>query len=218
MRKSNLFLFLFLLLFLSCSQVTYHKLSIAVPNQPALDLSPYDQVAIADFLVTKSPEDLDANQQITDYFQSEFKMQLPAEVTHVSVSSLDEETFGSPDFWKALMQEEQNAIILTGRVGYQAETRKAFSSTDKRKLETPFPERTRIYQKGFFTLDMDVYLIEGRSGEILYQKTFKETQSLNNLNQRPSFALYELLNSVKVKLFRQITGGIQVQERYLLSR
>jgi len=218
MKKNSIALLLILFFFASCSQTTFQKLQIELPIQPAIDISQYDRITMTDFLITKNPKNLDMSNKIVEYFQSEMRIRFPVEITHIAVSSLEEETFESPDFWKDLIQDKEGALILTGRAAYQADTRIAFVSTDKKQLETPFPSESRTYQKGFFTLDMDVYLIEAQSGEILFQNRFKETRSSKNIKQKASFTLYELLNSIKIKLFRQLAGGRQYQERYLLTR
>ncbi|MCK4429779.1 MAG: hypothetical protein KAW19_00605, partial [Candidatus Aminicenantes bacterium] len=66
-------------------------------------------------------------------------------------------------------------------------------------------------------LNIDIYIIEAQSGKTLYKRNFKETKSYKNPNQTAFFAFFDLMQSVKDKLLRNLFGESRIQERYIIK-
>jgi hypothetical protein len=113
--------------------------------------------------------------------------------------------------------DKRGTILFTGSLEYTEEIRKAIKSAKKRRFEQPFPEESRIEERRFYSLTLHLYLIDTQSGEALYERTFNESKAYKNPNQTAYFAFFDMMLSVRDKLFRQILGEEQTQERYLIK-
>ena len=130
----------------------------------------------------------------------------------------NEELFQNKDFWKGQALEEEASAFLTGSIEYTAETRKALLGKNKKQFDNPFPRQNRLETRKFYSLKMNVYFINAKTGEVIYDSNFKETQAYDNPNQTAEFAFFDQVHKVKEKLFRQMFGGERIQQRYLISK
>lgn len=217
MKKNRLFLIVLLLALYSCSSSEYWKLKIELPGKAAFNLDPFKEILITNFLVKKEAKDFSLNKELKDYFAFEFKQNIKKKVSLKEVSLDKEELFENEEFWKNLSQGATDTLLFAGSVQYMEETRKALLKKEKKRFEDPFPEQTRLAQRKFYTLEADLYFIDAHSGKTLYKRTYKETQSYKNPNQTAYFAFFDLLQTLKDKLLRNLLGTEQVQERYLIS-
>jgi hypothetical protein len=202
----------------ACTPSDYWKLRLEIPGAAGLSLDPYDELIVTDFLVREKNGKFDISKEIGDYFSYEFGLNLDKTVTKKPAGIESDETFQDSEFWKSLYPEINNFALLTGAVEYEEETRKALIRQEKRRFEDPFPQEQSLATRTFYTLTMDVYIIEGSTGKILYQNNYKETRSYKNPNQTAYFAFFDLIQDVRDKIFSTVLGSERVQQRYLISR
>lgn len=220
MRK-NKFLFLavtILSVFSACNSQSYLKARIEIPAFSPLNLSQYEEIFITDFLVEKAPRDFDWNKELKDYFASELGRKIKGKISAKNIAPENPEAFKKPEFWINLASSSSAGLFLTGKGSYTQETRKAILEREARRLEDAFSSEKTLAERTVFTFELSLYLIRGETGEVLYERTYKETKAYENPKQRPEFAFFELLQRVKTKFFRQILGEERMQERYLLLK
>jgi len=216
-KRNKLFLLLGLLFFLSCNTGEHLKLRIEIPRKAPIQLDGFDELVVTNFLVKEEAEDFDMNKELSDFFSAELGQKLEQKISSKVLSFENEEVFHNKEFWQALFSDLKGAVLFTGSLEYTQETRKAIKSIEKRQFETPFPEESRIDARKFYSLNLRIYLIDAQTGEALYERDFKESKSYKNPNQTAHFAFVDLIQAVKDKLFRQLLGEEQVQERYLIK-
>jgi hypothetical protein len=216
-RRNNLILFLGLLFFLSCGTGEHLRLRIEMPQQTPLNLENFEEIAITNFLIKEEAKDFNLNKELTDYFTTELDQKIKKKTSSVEVLLETEDVFQDKNFWQELFPGKKGSILCTGSLEYTEEIRKAIKSADKRRFEEPFPEESRIEERRFYTLALHLYLIDAQTGEALYERTFKESKAYKNPNQTAYFAFYDMILNVRDKLFRQILGEEQIQERYLIK-
>jgi hypothetical protein len=217
MRKISLILIVVSLTLFSCSSGEHWKLRLEIPGQTKIDLADYERIVITDFLIKEKTKAFNINKEIRDYlsFELEKKADIKVALKKIVVSNITE--FDKPDFWKKIASDMNKNLYLTGRIEYTEEIRKALIHKDKRRFEDPFPQEARLMQRRFYTLTLDLYLINAESGKIVYKRTFKESKAYKNPNQTAYFAFFELIQGARDKLFLDIQGGQQIQERYLIK-
>jgi hypothetical protein len=189
-----------------------------MPRPVSFELDRFEEMIVTDFLVKKERTDFDLNKETAEYFTYEFGKNITIPVSKAEFVPTDEETFAQADFWIDLPTENEHAIFFTGTIEYRAEVRKALVDREKRQFEDPFPDRTSLEERKFFTLFFNLYLIDSTTGETLYQKDFKETRNYQNPNQTAYFAYFDLIQSVKDKLFQAFLAEELLQERYLIAK
>jgi len=217
-RNSNSFILLFGLLFLlSCGTGEHVRLRIEMPRKAPINLEDFEEISITNFLVKEEVKDFDLNKELTKYFTTELEQKTQKKITSTEVALQSEDVFQDKTFWQKISPEKKGALLFTGSMEYTEEVRKSIKSAKKRRFAEPFPEESRIEERRFYSLSLHLYLIDTQSGEVLYKRTFKESKSYKNPNQTAYFAFYDMMLIVRDKLFRQILGEEQIQERYLIK-
>lgn len=217
--KKNKFVLLAALFFLfSCSSTYHWKLKIEVPGKTAVDLDRFKEIVITNFLIEKETEDINLSQEILDYFNFELEQNFNGKITSKNISFTNDEVFTNKNFWKDILEDSKNVLFLTGSAFYTEEIRKAILEEKRRgRFEEPFTSGKKLAERKFYTLNFNLYIIDAKSGETLYKRSFKETKSYKNPNQTAYFAFFDLIQNVKAKLFRTILGGKKIEERYLIT-
>lgn len=216
MKKNEIFLLLFLLILYSCATTEYWKLKMEIPGKSTADLDSYKNVILTNFLELEETKGFDINDEILDYFSYEIEQTFKNNVSTKTVS-LEEDVFENENFWKNLSEDSEKTVYITGTVKYTEETRKALLKREKRQFQDPFPSQTKLAKRSFYTLLLDLYLIEAGTGKTLYSRKFKETKSYKNPNQTAYFAFFDLIQAIKDKLIDDVLGKEKIEERYLIK-
>ncbi|MFA9452549.1 MAG: hypothetical protein ACERK6_01430 [Candidatus Aminicenantaceae bacterium] len=219
MQRSNRWrwpLGLLVLLTASCSSMDYFRLQLRIPRRADVRLADFDGIVVGDFLLKSEVEDFDINRELRDYLSTELSVELETQVDLLTAPLSDESVFEDRDFWKSLDLGKKRAVIFSGTVEYSDETRKALIHKKGREQETPFPDRDYLKTQKFYSLNIQIHIIDSESGINLYHQEFKEQRSYSNPNQTAYFAFFDLAYQIKEKLFREIMGGNKIQDRYLI--
>lgn len=215
--KRNSLLLSAIILLVSCRAGDQVRLRIEMPRKPPVGLENYKEIIVTNFLVKEEAQDFDINKELEDYFVTELGQNLDKKISTLKTTIDSIDIFDDQDFWKGMFPDKREAFFFTGSAEYTQEIRKSIKSASKRRFETPFPEESRIEERSFYSLSLQLLLIDSESGEALYKRTFKESKSYQNPNQTAPFAFHDLMMTAKVKLFREILGEKQIQERYLIK-
>ncbi|MGD2246568.1 MAG: hypothetical protein PVI11_08485 [Candidatus Aminicenantes bacterium] len=217
MKRNSIWIIPLLLLAASCATLDYTRVTVEVPIKTVLDLEKLEEVIITDFFIKKEAEDFDMNQELVNFFTTEIKQTFKGAVRSQKTSFENEQLFRDSTFWKNLQPDSQGAVFFTGIVEYNKEVRKAILETKKKGTEDPFSRDEAIEERRFYTLNLDLYIIDTQTGETIYSRTFKESQGYKNPKQTGPFAFYELTERVKQKFLTDIFGGSRRQQRYLIK-
>ncbi len=216
MKKIKIVLVLTILFSFSCASNEYWKLRIDVPRKIAFDLDQYNEVVITNFLIKEETKDFSLNQELVDYFSFAIGQNFKGKVS-IKEITFEEEPFKNEAFWKNLLPDRKKAILFTGGAQYTEEIRKAILQKQKDRFEDPFVSKKRsLAERRFYTLNLDLYIFDAKTGKALYKRNFKESKGFENPKQTAPFAFFELIQRVKAKFFRNILGVASIQERYLI--
>jgi hypothetical protein len=200
----------------SCTSTDYFRLRLRIPRRADVRLADFDGVVVSDFLMKSEIEGFDLNREILDYLSTELAVELETQVDLHSAPIADESVFEDQAFWQNLELGKKKAVIFSGTAEFSEETRKALVRKGRREHETPFPEQEKMKTRRFYSLNMQIHIMDSESGIRLYNQEFKETRAYSNPNQTAYFAFFDLAFQVKEKLFREIMGGEKIQDRYLI--
>lgn len=216
MKKIKIVLVLTILFSFSCASSDYWKLKIELPGRTSFNLDQYNEVVITNFLIKEETKDFNLNQELVDYFSFEIGQNFKGKVS-IKEITFEEEPFKNEAFWKNLLPDRKKAILFTGGVQYTEEIRKAILQKQKDRFEDPFVSKKRsLAERRFYTLNLDLYIIDAKTGKALYKRNFKESKGFENPKQTAPFAFFELIQRVKAKFFRNLLGQTSIQERYLI--
>lgn len=216
MKKISLVLLL-LVLHLFCAPQKYWKIRVELPGISVLSLNQYKKLVLADFLVEKETEDFKLNKELLDYFSVELGSQFKGKIVSKQVSLEEKDSFKNQALWKDILPDTADTLFLTGSARYSQEIRKAILEKTSDRYQDPLSSAKGLAQRKFFTLALTLYLIDAETGEILYERNFKESKGYPNPKQTSNFAFFDLVQLIKVKFFRNIFGDEMLQQRYLIS-
>jgi len=219
MKKSKIFIIICsLVLFASCSSVNYWKIKMDIPRITSVSLDQHKEIVITNFLVEKETKDLNLNQELTDYLASEIGARFKGKINSKKISWEEKDILKNKEYWKNLSTESEEAIFLTGDAQYTQETRKAIlDKRSTRSREILLSPDKGLAQRRFFTLVLNLYLIKADTGEIFYERNFKESKGYENPKQTANFAFFDLIERVSVKFIRNVLSDERVQQRYLIT-
>ena len=216
MKKIKIALILTILFSCSCASNDYWKLRIEVPGKTSFNLDQYSEFVITNFLIKEETKDFDLNRELVDYFSFEIGQNFNGKVS-IKEITFEEEPFKNEAFWKNLIPAQKETILFTGDAQYTEEIRKAILQEKKERFEDPFISKKKgLAERRFYTLNLDLYIIDAKTGRTLYTSNFKESKGYENPKQTAPFAFFELIQRVKAKFFRNILGEASIQERYLI--
>jgi xanthosine utilization system XapX-like protein len=203
----------------ACREILTVKTKIDIPAVPAVKLEGITEIAIGDFLVDTSSKEFEIGPALTGYLRDEIKPEFKGRLSVVPVSWTDAAQVDRPEAWTGILAEPKDKLILTGRAEYLQDVRKALVAKDRRAIDDgPFAPESPWSERKNFELKLDVYVIKAETGETLLKTNFTESIIVENRRQTPEFAFYEILQKVRLKLFRLLFGTVRNQERYLLAR
>ena len=219
MKKRKFILLVAVVFLFSCSSGNHWKLKIEMPGETVLDLQQFKEIVITNFLIKHETEDINLSQEIIDYLSTELGRQYQGKITSKNINIENEEIFQDEEFWRSMKEGTKSSLFLSGSADYKEEIRKAILEERRgERSEGPFTSGRKLAERRFYTLNLDVFLIEGQSGQTLYKRSFKEAKGYKNPNQTAYYAFFDLIQTVRVKFFRNILGGKKIEERYLISK
>jgi hypothetical protein len=118
------------------------------------------------------------------------------------------------DFWRRVGEEFQQPLIVTGRLGFEAQNRSGFQA-EERVIRDPGSGRQRLVRgnrylerKGF-SLSAEFQFVDGRSGQTLHKEKFTE-EVLYGEDQKisPLSSYFELMD----RLLPNFLGVISPQK------
>lgn len=217
-KKINLVFLLALVLHFSCASLNYLKLDVELPGISTLSLDQFKEIIIGDFLVEKETAGFDINQELVDFFSAELSRHFKGKITTKDISWEEKDIFQQEDFWKTLLPDPEEVLILAGSVQYSEEIRKAILEEYSEETEGFYPTEKGLAQRKFYTLTLNLCLIKAETGEMLYTRDFKESRGYKNPKQTANFAFFDLLETVRGKFFRNVLGEEKLGQRYLISK
>jgi len=219
MKANKTLLVLGLLVQLACAPESFRKVRLDLPGYSPIRLDDYKEVVITNFRVEQEAESFDISKEIGDEFAFDLGRRFKGTISARSVPWDREGLAGEKDFWAAQESVAVPALFLTGRARYRKEVRKALTGASQKEVDGPFKEaRPGLAERTIYTLDCTLFLIRADTGEVLFTRDYKETQTYANSNQPYPFAFYELFPRVKLRFLRMILGEETGQERYLLLK
>jgi hypothetical protein len=221
MRKNNRWMLIPLLILAAgaCARDAAVRVRLDVPTAAAVKLGDYQAVLLPGFFQENEVKDFDVSAVLSRFLADELKPRFKGPVRETTIAWEGAEALKSPEFWKKAAGAEPRTLVLSGRVHYARESRKALQEAERRPLDDgPFQPADAMQSHRAYILKLEILLVDGATGRILFQKSEQDTVTTRNLKQTAEFAFYDILGRLRPRLLRAITGVEQVRERYLLAK
>jgi len=197
---------------------SYLSLRLEAPSLPSVKTTDYREIAVTDFFLPDPSPDTNLNQEVAEYFRTEVSFRFKGPVSRRSLTLDKEERLKDEAFWKEAASGAPGILFLTGKARLEQELRKALIDGALRPREEPFAQDKTWNERKSFILQITLILIDGGTGRPIFEKEYKETANYANTKQPASFALFDMLQQLKLKFFRTVFGSDRLQDRYLIFR
>jgi hypothetical protein len=186
-------------------------------------ISPFPSGSLTAIIVTNFRNDalipgFDAGLELQAYIAAEIGSVFKGSVSRLALSSDVAAGNAGPSFWRDAGAGRDRAVFLTGSLSFASQLRKALKGT-RASLDRPFKAADRrLFERLHWTLRVDMFLISAASGEILFQKTFREERDYSDIEKPAEFAFSELSGRIRAKLLTVLLGSSTIEPRTLLVR
>jgi hypothetical protein len=202
----------------ACGTVERGKVQLELMSPAAVDLARTDSLFLTNFVTAGSVPGLDLDKELNAYWQGElavrFKGKLKTPVLAFGPEGLSEDAA----FWRQVSGGAERSVILTGRFAFTVETRQAVVDKTTGSIQEPFVKTKDWEVRQSFTLEARLVLLAGDTGRAALDRVYKESAVYPGEKEPPRFALSELLQTIKIRFFRDAFGAPHLQDRYLLNR
>ena len=226
-----------LLLGAGCASVV--EVPVETPLQSKLDVAAFRRILIAGFVTDLDASDVDLSAETSRLLQNQLRSNTRLQVLEPDRPPLqsaleraldkigeqghynreEKELFAveadrllqDPEFWRKMGEEYQQPLIVTGKLGFEAQNRSGFQP-EERVVRSPsgrpasVVRGSRFTERKGFSLSAELYFIDSKTGETLHKERFTE-EVLYAEDQRisPLSAYFELMDRLLPNFLGVIT-------------
>lgn len=152
----------------------YYVIDMATPIRAKLDVSRFDRVLVAGFVVNGfDPIDTDA--EMTQLLRSQLRNKAMVSVSDGAAAPVDQRQVQDAAHWRRVGEEHPRALIVTGSVSFASEVDTQVVKTDQRRSRAAAPQRpmaVATVDQQHYTLQAVFVFIDGDTGETLHVRPF----------------------------------------------
>lgn len=215
---------------------SFVEVPVETPLQSKIDVGSFRRILIAGFATDPVESDVDIVSETVRLLQNQLRGNDRLRVVEADrppltdaierataelgqdAATMDREQFrleadrilNDAEFWRSVGEEYQNPLIVTGRIGFEAQNRSGFQSQERVVRDAsgrPRLVRGNAYleRKGF-SLNVDFHFVDGRTGELLHKEKFTE-EVLYGMDQKisPLSSYFELMDRLLPNFLGVIT-------------
>ncbi|OGD20877.1 MAG: hypothetical protein A2Y70_04700 [Candidatus Aminicenantes bacterium RBG_13_64_14] len=192
--------------------------SVEMPGVSAFPPGLFSEIIVTDFRDDAPSPDFALGRELQGYLAAELGRSFKGAVSRMDLSRDGKAAADDPAFWKQAAAGREHSVFLTGSAGLVGQTRKAL---DKKNLPLDGPfnlDRRGLIEHLRWTLSVDLAVVSAATGETLYKRTFREERDYSDLDKPAEFALAELADRIRARLFPVLFGAPTIEQRILLRR
>jgi hypothetical protein len=185
---------------------------------PRMDLEGYENLLVASFL-TEDNDLLDTNRELTRHLRGEFSKRGRLDVLDVTPApAIPEQTvedlLANIEFWKHLGREHDADLIVSGVVSYNSRETSGFQDVDVVSPVTGQKVReTRFVEQEQFTYTMEVFFIDGATGELKFRDRLQRGASYPGTSNDALSAFYGLVESITKDVLAVVSPRVREDVR-----
>lgn len=216
-------------LWASTAVASSFEVQLELPQAPRIDVEKegYQTLTVTTFLPDQASSPTRADyafeKEAARYFQRLFGRETKLKVVDGEEAAIP---FTSVDamakdagFWKKLSSDLGADLVLTGQVSFKTSNRSGYVENTYQSSITgrTYNDRpTFVYRSGA-TLTIEVMLIEGKSGDVLYRDKFLKDRTTEGSSGDPLQNFFDLLRGLSGSVLGLVTPQKTVATRYLLD-
>jgi hypothetical protein len=199
------------------------RVPVSLPIPPRLKLAGTEKLLVASFLCHET-DLLDTNRELVRYLRGEFRKATAIEILDVvPPPAIPEQTLddllANAEIWRHLGRTHGADLIVSGMVVYDREDASSFKDVDYVSATTGQKVRsTRFVEQERFQYRLDVFFVDGATGEILFRDRLQRSALFQGLQNDPFAAFYELSESIASDVLAVVTQRTRSETRFVFKK
>lgn len=204
------------------------EVSIELPSKPKVALEKGSKVVIAPFLVISEKEDepssygKKAEEELRNYLEKMLSKGENFEVLKSQNISLPltniEKLKNDSNFWIKLSQNYSGKFVISGVLNFEIKERSGY---EVEEYVSPYDGRVytrqRLVEKTGVSLELLVWVFDGKEGKLLYDESFKHFLEKKGTHYDFVTAFFEGVHSFEKKLEQIFFKRPIIQKRYFYA-
>lgn len=196
----------------ACRSLEPLVVPLEIPGVSAFPPGAFSEIVLTEFTNEAPIAGFDVGKELQAYLAAELKRAFRGPV---SLRSPVDPAAATPAFWKSAAGGRTGVVFLTGSVKLSSEVRKALKSGIV-PLAGPFNTKRALIEQLRWVLVVNIAVVSGATGEILYAKAFREDRDYIDLERPAEFALSDASAAVRDRLLQALLGAPTIEKRILL--
>jgi len=176
----------------------YYVIDMATPIRPKLDVSRFDRVLVAGFVVNGG-DPIDTDAEMRQLLRSQLRNKAMLTVSDGAAAPVDQLQVQDAAHWRRVGEEHPRALIVTGSVSFAGQVETQVVKTDQRRSRaaaTPQrPMAVATVDQQHYTLQAVFVFIDGDTGATLHVRPFRlETRYDAFQSVPPLSAFFDLMD------------------------
>lgn len=199
------------------------RVGVRLPVAPRLELDGRETLLVTSFL-SQETELMNTNRELVRYLRSEFRKASELDVLDVvPPPAIPEQTLedllANTEFWRHLGRTYEADLIVSGVIVYDREDASSFQDVDYVSSSTGQKVRTtRFVEQERFQYRLDVFFVDGKTGEILFRDRLQRAVIFQGLQNDPFAAFYELSESISSDVLSVVTHRTRQDTRIVFKK
>jgi hypothetical protein len=198
------------------------RVNLSIPAPARLDLQGMRKVLVTRFVVDKDLEEIDLNREVVKLLRRDLRKNTPLEVLDVEPPGLPEQPLAdllaNTGFWRRLAETTGADLILSGKVSFDISDRSGYVQVDEISPVTgQRVRRTRFVDREGFELALNLFVIRGSTGQILYEDRFTGANTLPGGHNDRLTVLYTLFEQFEDDVLGILVPRPRSVQRFLFT-
>ncbi|HWX25386.1 MAG TPA: hypothetical protein VN083_10105 [Vicinamibacteria bacterium] len=186
---------------------SFVEVPVATPLQSKIDVSSFKRILVAGFVTELGEADVDLSAETSRLLQNQLRTSTQLQVLEPDRPPLHEalekileklgeggrytkeekdqyrvqadQALQDQEFWRRVGEEYKSPLIVTGRLGFDEQTRSGFQA-DERVVRDPgttsprLMRGNRFMERKAYSLSAEFYFVDSTTGKVLHREKFQE--------------------------------------------
>ena len=198
------------------------QVQVELPVPERIDMAGIESLLVTRLVLLNDNPKVDLNREMTALLRKEFRKKTPLRVVDVEPpplpeQSLDELVRNAP-FWRDMGEKFGADLILTASLQYEISDRSGFVQED---IISPVTgqrvRRSRYADREGFEMKIHLYFLKGRTGELVYDDTFREDTTVEGRGNDPLAVLFGMFEHIEPDVLGIVSPRHKVESRTLFT-
>ena len=192
--------------------------TVGLPMPPRLKLNGDESILVISFLDDET-RFLDINREMVRYLRSAFTSRTAHPILDIVPppavpEQTPEDLLANKEFWKFLHREYGADLIVSGVLGFDREDISGYQDVDVVSSTTGQKIRqTRFVEQERFSYHVEVFFIDGLTGEPLFRDRFQRSAIIRGSQNDPITTFFDLSDTIASEVLAIVTTRVRADTR-----